>query len=400
MKTRRIVVLGGGYGGLAVASRLAAEGGFDLTVVDAKDHFFERIRLHEVAAGRDFKTWSYAEILAQAGAKSVGGTVEALDPDRLSVTVRTNERGQVLLAADVLVYALGSIADDQSLPGLSEHGFTLSSPAAAKRINDLLSSRPTSSVVIGGGGLTALELAAELAEARPSSRIALVAGNGLVPGSGPGGFRPKAMEHIRACLARLNVSIRDGKRVRSVARDHVVLDDGARVPCHVYVHACGFAVSDLAARSRLQTDASGRIIVDSHLRSVSHPSVIAIGDAAAARTREGNVSRLSCATALPMGVAAGRNIIAMSKGDPPREHVPGYSVRNVSLGRHDGVIQFIDDEDRPLREVWTGAKAARWKEYICQTTLRTIRVADEPRMPSLPPVTRMLHLVKHAKAVA
>ncbi len=299
-----------------------------------------------------------------------------------------------------MVYALGSSSNGAALPGLAEYGFTLSSLESALATHERLRQLESPSAVIGGGGLTAIELAAEIAEAWPRARVTLVPGNALQPSGAPGGFRPEAMVHIRGHLERAGVSIADGQRAEALEAGRVLLQGGAGLAAGIYIHACGFSIPGLAARSGLETEPGGRIVVDAALRSVSHPRLFAVGDCAAPSTREGRLARLSCATALPMGVAAARNIVALARGKSPEPHYPGYSVRNVSLGRNDGLIQFLDDEDRPLNYVWTGKKAAHWKEYICQTTLRAIRFEKEPSIPYLPPLLRIPHLVKHARAVA
>jgi hypothetical protein len=54
-----------------------------------------------------------------------------------------------------------------------------------------------------------------------------------------------------------------------------------------------------------------------------------------------------------------------------------YSFRCVSLGRDDGLIQFVDAQDRPVEEVWTGARGARWKEYICRRPLNGVGFDDD-----------------------
>ncbi len=93
------IILGGGYGGLAAASRLAAHGGFKVTLVDARPAFYERIRLHEVAAGRGFRLWKYADVLAGLGIEFLEGRADALDPGRLSVDVCTADGGKRTLRA-------------------------------------------------------------------------------------------------------------------------------------------------------------------------------------------------------------------------------------------------------------------------------------------------------------
>ena len=73
-----------------------------------------------------------------------------------------------------------------------------------------------------------------------------------------------------------------------------------------------------------------------------------------------------------MGELAARTFAARLSGRSPDPFEFRYSFRCVSLGREDGLIQFVDGADRPAAEVWTGKRGAVWKEYICRRTLAGI----------------------------
>jgi len=155
-------------------------------------------------------------------------------------------------------------------------------------------------------------------------------------------------------------------------------------------------VPDLARQSGISVDEGSRILSDSTLRCISHPRVIAIGVAAIARTTNDNQTRISCATALPMGAFASRTLSDLMQAKVPAPVHIGYAVRNISLGRSDGVVQFLDDEDRPLSKIWTGKKAARWKEFICQGTLGAVRLERAPTLKQVPPLKLLPRLYRRA----
>ena len=73
-----------------------------------------------------------------------------------------------------------------------------------------------------------------------------------------------------------------------------------------------------------------------------------------------------------MGELAAKTFSSLNDGGILRPFEFSYSFRCVSLGREDGLIQFVDAHDRPVEQVWTGARGARWKEYICRRTLAGI----------------------------
>jgi NADH dehydrogenase FAD-containing subunit len=130
------------------------------------------------------------------------------------------------------------------------------------------------------------------------------------------------------------------------------------------VWAAGFAAPKLAAEAGIATDPSGRIVIDSTHRSVSHPDVYAVGDSALGRTPRGDVLRMACATGLPTGQYVGDVIADRLTGREPRPLHYRYYIQCVSLGRRDGLIQRVDADDRPRSAVLTGRAAAQVKEWV------------------------------------
>lgn len=394
-KANTVLVLGGGYAGLSAATRIARFERTKVTLVDSRPSFFERIRLHETLSGTKARLWPYQEALAEHNIDFVHGEVLGLDPTTCIATVQ-QEHDISTFESDYLVYALGSRPDPDAIPGLRNYGHVLSDVHAVQRLAESMSKIDSPHIVVGGGGLTALELASELAETHHPSRVTLVCANGLEPQNVPGGLSPRASDYLRQALTRLGVEKLEGERVTSLQLGFALLESGNTVDFDFYFHATGFVVPDLARRSGISVDERDRIHTDSSLRCESHPRVLAIGDAAIARTAHGNQARMSCATALPMGAFASRTLSHLIQAKDPAPVQIGYAVRNISLGRNDGVIQFLDDEDRPLSKIWTGKKAARWKEFIGQGTLGAVRLERPPTMKQLPPLNLLPRLYRRA----
>ena len=87
-----------------------------------------------------------------------------------------------------------------------------------------------------------------------------------------------------------------------------------------------------------------------------------------------------------MGELAAKTVAARLGGTTPGTFEFSYSFRCVSLGREDGLIQFVDAKDRPVEQVWTGERGAVWKEYICRRTLAGIGFeSDLGPPPDTPP---------------
>src|SRR5689334_10272872 len=112
----RIVVLGAGYAGAFCAGYLARQlhsGDFEITVVNAEPDFVERLRLHQLAAGRDLPHRPLAKVFAGTGIRLRTARVTGVDVERRNVTV-ADAAGTDRLTYDTLLYALGSTA--------AEHG--------------------------------------------------------------------------------------------------------------------------------------------------------------------------------------------------------------------------------------------------------------------------------------
>ncbi|MEU6797507.1 FAD-dependent oxidoreductase, partial [Nonomuraea wenchangensis] len=133
--THRIVVLGAGYAGAFTAGNLArrlSPKDTEITVVNAVPDFVQRMRLHQLAAGRDIEAPRLADVFAGTGIRLRLGRVTAVHPERQVVTV--TEGGE--LGYDTLVYALGSHGADHVVPGAAEHAFDIAARPSALRLRE------------------------------------------------------------------------------------------------------------------------------------------------------------------------------------------------------------------------------------------------------------------------
>ncbi|WP_075000263.1 NAD(P)/FAD-dependent oxidoreductase [Streptomyces qinglanensis] len=356
--THRVVVLGAGYAGMSAAIQLAARGkrceGVRVTVVNAQERFTERMRLHMTATGQRLAELSIPELLEGTGARFVRGWVTAVDADAKTVRIDDDR----VLHYDTLVYGLGSVADTSAVPGAEDHAYTLSSAQDAELLADRLGRLGSGTVMVGGSGLTGIESAAEIAERHPKLEVVL---QGRVePGAA---MKPKAKAYVHAALRRLGVQVRTGVEVVKVLPNGVELAGGESIAADAVLWTSGTRVSPLAAAAGLAVDQRGCIVTDATLRSVSHPDVYAIGDAAAIRQRYG-VMHGTCQGGMPTGVHAALSIERMLKGKQPKPFRFGYYHTSVSLGRGDAVVQFTRPDDSPRRIFLTGRMAVRYKETV------------------------------------
>ncbi|MFI7049956.1 NAD(P)/FAD-dependent oxidoreductase [Streptosporangium sandarakinum] len=355
----RIVVLGAGYAGANAAGRLARRlhrDDVEITLVNGDAEFVERVRLHQLAGGQDLKPRPLRDLYAGTGVQVRTARVTAVD-----VEAKTVDLGGETLAYDTLVYALGSVIADHGVPGAAEHTHNVAGKQAALRLRARLSElTPGATVLVVGGGLTGIEAATEIAEAHPGLKVAIAA-----RGRVGDWLSDKAQRHLRGALDRLGITVHDHADITRVDADGALTGTGAKIPAQVTVWTAGFTVHPIAAATTLQVSDTGRIIVDAGMRSVSHPDVYAVGDAALAQGAGGRPLRMSCASANPMAWLAADVIAARLTGRTVPQTTIGYSVQCISLGRRDGIIQRVTPDDQVTSTVITGRTAARLKEMIC-----------------------------------
>ncbi len=354
----RVLILGAGYAGMAAAIQLAARtrGREDVrvTLVNPRERFTERLRLHVAATGQRVAEMNIPELLEGTDARFVRGWVTAVDADAKMVRIDDDR----VLHYDTLVYGLGSVADTVTVPGVEEHAYTLDTAQDAEVLAGRLARLDRGTVVVGGSGLTGVESAAEIAERHSGLNVVLLGRQEPGAAMSP---RPKA--YLQAALTRLGVRVRSGIEVVKVLSDSVELAGGESVAADVVLWTSGTRVSPLAAAAGLTVDERGRIVTDATLRSVSHPDVYAVGDAAAIRQGYG-VMHGTCQGGMPTGVHAAVSIVRALDGRQPKPFRFGYYHTPVSLGRHDAVVQFTHPDDSPRRVYLTGRVAARYKETV------------------------------------
>ncbi|MEV6390863.1 NAD(P)/FAD-dependent oxidoreductase [Nocardia xishanensis] len=368
--THRIVVLGAGYAGANAAGRLAKRlhpADVEITLVNADPEFVERVRMHQLAAGQDLKSRALTDVFADTGVRVQLARVTSVDADRKTVDIVAAD-GAREIAYDTLVYALGSAAADCGVPGVAEHAYDIAGKQSALRLRERLASLGAgATVLVVGGGLTGIEAATEIAEARPDLEVTLAARGGLGDW-----LSEKAQKHLRKAFDRLGITVREHTDIARVQRAGAVTADGRTIPAQITIWTAGFAVHPIAAATTLQVSETGRIVVDETMRSVSHPDVYAVGDAALAPGANGDPLRMSCASGVPTAYQAADVIAARLTGRKLPRNSIGYTAQCISLGRRDAVVQWVTPDDQPKPSAVTGRAAARLKEFICKSAAWSI----------------------------
>ena len=359
-----VVVIGGGYAGTLAANRLQTRPDVDVTLVNPRPNFVERIRLHQLVAGTGSAAVDYDKVLHRR-VRLVVDEATGIDAPARRVELASGD----VLDYDYLIYAVGSTAATPSLPG-AEFALRIGEFEFADQLRDRLAElHPDAPVCVVGGGLTGIETAAELAQRRAS--VTLVCGGRLGPSLSEPGRRSVARQ-----LARLGATVLEAKSVTEVRPDAVALSDGSELPSALTIWTAGFGVPRLAADSGLTTDAVGRLLTDETLTSIDDARIVAAGDAA---SPSGMPLRMSCQAALPLGAQAANTVLSRIAGDQPAVVNQAFVGQCISVGRSGATFQIANLDDSVRRLYIGGRTAAMIKEFICRGTVNYL--AKEARKP-------------------
>jgi NADH:quinone reductase (non-electrogenic) len=301
----RIVVLGGGFGGVTTArqlERLLRGQDIDITLVSRENFFVLTPLLFEACSGRlELRHCAQPIRAALRRARFVEATIEGVDVQRQMVRAVAPEGGTYELPYNHLVVALGASTNERLIPG-SSHAFTFKTMAdalvlrnhlieqfeRADAASDATTRRSCLTVVVIGGGLVGVELLGELTAfaedvlrlypriRRDEIRFQLLeAGPRILPE-----IDEKLAAVASGVLHGRGADVRVATPVRSIEAGRVHLADET-INTRTIVLAAGIVPSAIASAIPVVHDQRGRIAVDDTMRSRSHPQVWALGDCAA-----------------------------------------------------------------------------------------------------------------------
>ncbi|MEU8148802.1 FAD-dependent oxidoreductase [Nonomuraea sp. NPDC048901] len=363
----KVVVIGGGYAGTLAANRLRTRDDVDITLVNPRPEFVERIRLHQFVARTGDATIDYRTLLGE-GVRLVVDSVTRIDAATRAVRLASGRT----LDYDYVIYAVGSTrAIPSGVPGAAEFAFDIAEFEYAQRLRARLEELPVDApITVVGGGLTGIETAAELAE--QGRRVTLVCGRTLAPT-----FSASGRRYIAKWLSRHGVVVLEGAMVSEVRPDAVVVADGGVRTSALTVWTAGFGVPELAAASGLRTDALGRLLTDETLTSLDDDRLVAAGDAAAP---SGRPLRMSGYAAGPLGARAADTVLSRIAGTAPAVIDLAFTGACVSLGRRAGIRQLTRKDDTAINVYIGGRMGAAIKEVTCKFVVSK-RIRGEARKP-------------------
>jgi NADH dehydrogenase FAD-containing subunit len=285
-------------------------------------------------------------LLRRTNVQFIQGRVTSIDPAHHEIVIMHQQQTHYM-EYDYLVYALGSETDRKTVPGVAEYAYTLAArgPLSAAALRETLPSIEArgGQIVVAGGGATGIETAAEVASAYPHIEVRLVTREPLAL------FLGKSVaSSIRRRLLRLGVEIIDQVGVTAVRAQSVVTDQGNELACDLCIWTGGFVAPPLAKEAGLVVNERNQIVVDPFLRSISHPEIYAIGDAAHPREDPGVRVRMSAVTATIMGAHGADSLSAVLHRKAPRPFSFAYLGQGIALGRHNAVGFNNYPDDKPI----------------------------------------------------
>jgi NADH dehydrogenase FAD-containing subunit len=335
-----------------------------ITLINAADVFVERLRLHQLAANQPIARRPIVSILRGTGVSFTRGVATGLDAAQHTLQVQT-DTGVQHIGYDYLVYALGSTIDQDSVPGVREHGYVLTpsgshSATALRKVLPKLNARERGGrLLVCGGGATGIEAAAEFAGAYPNLQVQLVTQDEF------GSFmKKKIADYMQQSLQRLGVEIREHCAISEVKANEVLTASGAVLPHDVCVWAGGFSMPHLAREAGLAVNERGQILIDPFMRSISHPEIYAIGDAAQPLEAPGVAVRMAAFNAVVMGAHGADCLSAMLHGKEPQPFSFAYAGQAIALGRRDAIGFNTYPDDSPNSPYFTGRTGYVIREFF------------------------------------
>ena len=357
---KRIIIIGGGFGGLYAAKSLAKVP-VRITLADRRNYHLFQPLLYQVATAAlnpsDIAAPIRAVLRKQKNVSVIMGDATAIDLDRKIVRLADGA-----LAYDILIIATGATHSyfnhpewEENAPGLKTiedaleiRRRVLLAFEAAERESDPARQQAWLNFVIIGAGPTGVELAGALSEIarqtmirdfrriNPSSaRVILIEGKERVLPTYP----PELSEKAAAQLRGLGAEVMTNAIVTRV-NDHEVCVGETTIPARTVLWAAGVQASPLARSLGTPLDRAGRVLVEPDLSVPGHPEVFVIGDLAAVKNEDGSLVPGVAPAAIQEGIHTARNIARMIAGQPSLPFRYRDKGSLATIGRAAGVADF------------------------------------------------------------
>jgi NADH:ubiquinone reductase (H+-translocating) len=347
----KIIILGAGYGGLMCAVELE-RAGQPFTLINKHDYHYFTTLLHEAAGGRnemeEYKI-DLNDVLRKDSSVVMRGMVTELRPQESKVITDQGE-----ISYDYLVVALGNAPEYFGVPGMAEHAMLLRSYETARKLHEHIEhmfrlyhdDRDESRlrIIVGGAGLTGIELCGELSEWVPElietyhvpqdkvQILNLEAAPTILPM-----LEEPLRKSAHEILTKKGVTLRTGTPIVKVGENQVELKTGEVIDAKTIVWTGGVRANPLIAQSGFEVDPKGRAKVNEFLQSVDYSNVFVIGDSAWFTGPDGKPLPPTGQAAMQQGALVAKNVSHLIKNQPMEPFHFHYMGTLASLGAEVGV---------------------------------------------------------------
>jgi NADH dehydrogenase len=358
----RVVIVGGGFGGLRAAKALA-DAPVQVTLVDRRNHHLFQPLLYQVATAAlspaDIAQPIRSVLRGQSNLEVILAGVDSIDV-AASEVVLDEDAGR--LPYDYLILAAGAnhayFGHDEwapSAPGLKTledaldiRRRILTSFEEAEREPDPARRKALMTFVVVGGGPTGVEMAGAIAEiaryslardfrhidTRDAKVILIEAGTQLLSA-----FPDRLSRHALQDLERLGVDVRFGKPVTAITSNAVTVGDEI-IPANTIVWAAGVQASPLGRSLGVELDRAGRVLINPDLSVPGHPEIFVIGDMASLKDARGRPFPGVAQVAMQQGAWAAANIQRAIEGKPARPFRYRDLGNMATIGRNSAVADI------------------------------------------------------------
>ena len=353
MNRPKVVILGGGFGGLAAARALYKDA--DVTVVDRHNYQTFLPLLYQVSTAglaADHVAYPIRGALRKTSVKFRMASPINIDHRNKEVKLDSSE----ILKFDHLIVALGSVTADFGIPGVKEFALGMKSVSEAltiraeimRRFEDLCRFEDDTkfSVTVIGGGPTGVEMAGAIAElirgplksdqaqvAKNISVTLVEAGPRLLPP-----FAPSLSARTKKDLEKLGVKVLLNTAVKELAHRKIFLKDGTTLQSEVTIWAAGVKGADAMKDLNLPIEAN-RVAVEPTMQVKNYPNLWALGDIAGAKGKDGSPLPMVAPVAIQQGKFIAKQIKRISQ-NKKLEHFRYLDKGSMAtIGRNKAVVQ-------------------------------------------------------------
>jgi NADH:ubiquinone reductase (H+-translocating) len=353
MNKPKVVILGGGFGGLAAARALHKAA--DVTVVDRHNYQTFLPLLYQVSTAglaADHVAYPIRGALRKTPVKFRMGSPISIDHKNKEVKLDSSE----LLKFDHLIIALGSVSADFGIPGVKEFTLGMKTVSEAltiraeimRRFEDLCRFEDDTklSITVVGGGPTGVEMAGAIAElirgplksdqANAAAHIDITlieAGPRLLPP-----FAPSLSARTKKDLEKLGVKVLVNAAVQEVEHRKIKLKDGSSIASEITIWAAGVKGSDAMLQLNLPT-LGNRVAVEPTMQVKNYPYVWALGDIAASVDKNGNQLPMVAPVAIQQGKFIAKQIARLRKNKSLENFKYLDKGSMATIGRNKAVVQ-------------------------------------------------------------